>query len=424
MSKLTRRHNDPLASVVSGNHIAADLSQSLAEQIRPSVDLAAQVSSSFSATPAMANVSALSQAWRSSLFPTQSSIADMIKGLTGAGLMPKLSDQLTAAMPSSIMPELYRGGFAARFAQAYDAGSASKQAIKALAKIDMPPLVPTTTVPKFDRIYFTPAIDFASMFVGELPATDLAFNQQINVPDVLRETRRQLANLFKRLNIEDYRNAISSSSKWTDSALEHCDHSLLEGLLLDEGLALLWVVEPELRVQIFSAQSKFARLHILSDHQESIVDHYCELLEDIDQPDLAEWRDFAVEVASALRGGYTAAAQALAVNLIDIMLIENFTYQGKGQKMSHGTRRHSTRFNIDAEKEIEQGIVYGGLWGMFLQFHSDSEDAIPHQLSRHATAHAVSKRQYRRVNSLIAFMHAVDYLCLWQEGKAEKAKAA
>lgn len=348
----------------------------------------------------------------------------MIKGLTGAGLMPKLSDQLIAAMPSSIMPELYRGGFAARFAQAYDAGSASKQAIKALAKIDMPPLVPTTTVPKFDRIYFTPAIDFASMFVGELPATDLAFNQQINVPDVLRETRRQLANLFKRLNIEDYRNAISSSSKWTDSALEHCDHSLLEGLLLDEGLALLWVVEPELRVQIFSAQSKFARLHILSDHQESIVDHCCELLEDIDQPDLAEWRDFAVEVASALRGGYTAAAQELAVNLIDTMLIENFTYQGKGQKTSHGTRRHSTRFNIDAEKEIEQGIVYGGLWGMFLQFHSDSEDAIPHQLSRHATAHAVSKRQYRRVNSLIAFMHAVDYLCPWQEGKAEKAKAA
>ena len=405
-------------------NIAADLSQSLAEQIRPSVDLAAQVSSSFSATPAMANVSALSQAWRSSPFPAQSSIADMIKGLTGAGLMPKLSDQLTAAMPSSIMPELYRGGFAARFAQAYDAGSASKQAIKALAKIDMPPLVPTTTVPKFDRIYFTPAIDFASMFVGELPATDLAFNQQINVPDVLRETRRQLANLFKRLNIEGYRNAVSLSFDWIDSALEHCDHSLLEGLLLDEGLALLWVVEPELRVQIFSAQSKFARLHILSDHQESIVDHCCELLEDIDQPDLAEWRDFAVKVASALRGGYTAAAQALAVNLIDTILIENFTYQGKGQKMSHGTRRHSTRFNIDAEKEIEQGIVYGGLWGMFLQFHSDSEDAIPHQLSRHATAHAVSKRQYRRVNSLIAFMHAVDYLCLWQEGKAEKAKAA
>ena len=424
MSKLTRRHNNPLASVVSGNHIAADLSQSLAEQIRPLVDLTAQVSSSFNATPAIANMPALSQTWKKPLLTGQYFMEDMIKGLTGAWSMPELIDQLAAAMPSSIMPELYRGGFAARFAKAYDAGSTSKQAIKALAKIDMPPLAPTTTVPKFDRIYFTPAIDFASMFAGELPATDLAFNQQINVPDVLRETRQQLANLFKRLNIEDYRNAISSSSKWTDSALEHYDHSLLEGLLLDEGLALLWVVEPELRVQIFSAQSKFARLHILSDHQESIVDHCCELLEDIDQPDLAGWRDFAVEVASALRGGYTAAAQPLAVNLIDTMLIENFTYQGKAKKMSHSTRRHSTRFNIDAEKEIEQGIVYGGLWGMFLQFDSDSEDAIPHQLSRHATAHAVSKRQYRRVNSLIAFMHAVDYLSLWQEGKAEKAKAA
>ena len=425
LSKLTRRHNDPLASVASGNHIAADLSQSLAEQIRPSVDLAAQVSSSFSATPAMANVSALSQAWRNSLFLAQSSIADMIKRLTGAWSMPKPSDQLAAAMPSSIMPELYRGEFAARFAKAYDAGSTSKQAIKALTKalrgceVTLPSQIATTAVPKLDWAYRTPTIDFTSLFPGALRVSDLALTQQTDVSDVLGETRKQLADLFKRLNLEWYRNAVSLSFDWIDSALEHYDYSLLEGLVLDEGLALAWVVEPELRVQIFSAQSKFARLHILSDHQESIVDHCCELLEDIDQPNLAEWRDFAVEVASVLRSGYTAAAQALAVNLIDTMLIENFTYRGKGKKMSHGTR-----FDIDAEKEIEQGIVYGGLWGMFLQFHSDSEGAIPHQLSRHATAHAVSKRQYRRVNSLIAFMHAVDYLYLWQEGKAKKVEAA
>lgn len=190
MSKLTRRHNDPLGSVVSGNHIAADLSQSLAEQIRPSVDLAAKVSSGFSATPAIANMSALSQVWRKSLLPAQSSIADMIKGLTSAGSMPKPSDQLAAAMPSSIMPELYRGGFAARFAKVYDAGSTSKQAIKALAKVDMPPLTPTTTVPKFDRIYFTPAIDFASLFADTVPVADLVSELRSNTSDIFEGTRQ------------------------------------------------------------------------------------------------------------------------------------------------------------------------------------------------------------------------------------------
>ena len=178
--------------MVSGNHIAADLSQSLAEQIRPSVDLAAKVSSGFSATPAIANMSALSQVWRKSLLPAQSSIADMIKGLTSAGSMPKPSDQLAAAMPSSIMPELYRGGFAARFAKAYDAGSTSKQAIKALAKVDMPPLTPTTTVPKFDRIYFTPAIDFASLFADTVPVADLVSELRSNTSDIFEGTRQHL----------------------------------------------------------------------------------------------------------------------------------------------------------------------------------------------------------------------------------------
>lgn len=402
----------------------------LAGQFYYSTDIATRLLGSVGASASIANTPTLSRILESQVAPVWAVVADMLKGMTGAGALPKISDQLPATIPSPIIPKTYTGGIVAQFTQVFGLRHVSNQTIAAFTEVlrsyevELPSLATAATVLTLDWCYRTPSIDFASIFSGALPATDLAFNQQIDVPDILGETRQQLANLFKRLNIEDYRNAISSSSKWTDSALEHCDHSLLEGLLLDEGLALLWVVEPELRVQIFSAQSKFARLHILSDHQESIVDHCCELLEDIDQPDLAEWRDFAVEVAGALRGGYTAAAQALAVNLIDTMLIENFTYQGKGQKMSHGTRRHSTRFNIDAEKEIEQGIVYGGLWGMFLQFHSDSEDAIPHQLSRHATAHAVSKRQYRRVNSLIAFMHAVDYLCLWQEGKAEKAKAA
>lgn len=411
MSKLTRRHNDPLASVVSGNHIAADLSQSLAEQIRPSIDLAAQVSSSFSATPAMANASALSQAWKNSLLPAQSSIADMIKGLTGAGSMPKLSDQLAAAMPSSIMSELYRAGFAARFAKAYDAGSTSKQAIKALAKIDMPPLTPATTVPKFDRIYFTPAIDFASLFADTVPVADLVSELRSNTSDIFEETRQQLTDLFKRLNIDEY--AASLPSNWIDAGLEDYDYGLLEQLILDEGLALAWVVEPDLLTQLLTAESEFERREILTAHWEDITDHCYRLLDDITLPKLDEWRGFALKVAHALRHDNPEAAQALSASLIETMLVDNFTYDGKRERMK---RENRPQISLGA---ISRGIVYGGLWAVFLKFRTD-RDPIPSRFSRHASAHAVSTTQYTLTNSVIAFMHVVAYLHLWQEGDIEE----
>ena len=411
MSKLTRRHNNPLASVVSGNHIAADLSQSLAEQIRPSVDLAAQVSSSFSATAAMANVSALSQAWRNSLLPAQSSIADMIKRLTGTGSMPKLSDQLAAAMPSSIMPELYRGGFAARFAKAYDAGSTSKQAIKALTKIDMPPLAPTTTVPKFDRIYFTPAIDFANLFADTVPVADLFSELRSNNSDIFKETRQQLTDLFKRLNIDEY--AASLPSNWIDAGLEDYDYGLLEQLILDEGLALAWVVKPDLLTQLLTAESESKRREMLAKHWEEITDHCCKLLDKVTSQELAEWRGFALKVAHALRHDNPEAAQALAASLIETMLVDNFTYDGKRERMK---RENRPQISLGV---ISRGIVYGGLWGVFLQFRTD-RDPIPSRFSRHASAHAVSTTQYTLTNSVIAFMHVVAYLYLWQEGDIEE----
>jgi hypothetical protein len=412
LSKLTRRRNDPLASVVNGNHIAADLSQSLAEQIRPSVDLAAQVSSSFSATPAIANMSALSQTWKNPLLTGQYFMEDMIKGLTVAGSMPELVDQLAAAMAPSTMPELYRGGFAARFAQAYDAGSTSKQAIKALTKINMPPLVPTTTVPKFDWVYGTPTIDITSLFADVLPASDLAFTQQTSVSDVLGETRQRLADLFSWLNTERYRNAVSLPSNWDGIKMK--DYGLLEQLLLDEGLALAWVVEPELLTQLISAESAFKRREMLAEHWKEIIDRCYRLLEAITLPALAEWRGFALNIAAALNSGHAEAAQALAANLIETMLIKNFGWKKKSKKMAKGKQSEMT------PETIHRCMVYSGLRGVFSHFPPDDETKIPSKLSRHASAHAVSTTQYTLTNSLIAFMHVVAYLCLWQEGDIEE----
>ena len=414
MSKLTRHHNDPLASVASGNHIAADLSQSLAEQIRPSLDLTAQALSGFSATAGIANLSALSQTWKNPLLHAQSSTADMIRRLPDVGALSKASTRLAATMPSPSMPKLDTNEFVARFTQAYDAGIPSKQAIEALTKINMPPLVPTTTVPKFDWVYGTPTIDITSLFADVLPASGLAFTQQTSISDVLGETRQRLADLFSWLNTERYRNAVSLPSNWDGIKMK--DYGLLEQLLLDEGLALAWVVEPELLTQLISAESAFKRREMLAEHWEEIIDRCYRLLEAITLPALAEWRGFALNIAAALNSGHAEAAQALAASLIETMVIKDFGWKKKSKKMAKEKQPEMT------PETIHRCIVYGGLRGVFSHFPPDDETRIPSKLSRHASAHAVSAKQYTLTNSLIAFMHVVAYLCLWQEGETEKAE--
>ncbi len=400
--------------MASGNHIAADLSQSLAEQIRPSLDLTAQALSGFSATAGIANLSALSQTWKNPLLHAQSSTADMIRRLPDVGALSKASTRLAATMPSPSMPKLDTNEFVARFTQAYDAGIPSKQAIEALTKINMPPLVPTTTVPKFDWVYGTPTIDITSLFADVLPASGLAFTQQTSISDVLGETRQRLADLFSWLNTERYRNAVSLPSNWDGIKMK--DYGLLEQLLLDEGLALAWVVEPELLTQLISAESAFKRREMLAEHWEEIIDRCYRLLEAITLPALAEWRGFALNIAAALNSGHAEAAQALAASLIETMVIKDFGWKKKSKKMAKEKQPEMT------PETIHRCIVYGGLRGVFSHFPPDDETRIPSKLSRHASAHAVSAKQYTLTNSLIAFMHVVAYLCLWQEGETEKAE--
>lgn len=123
-------------------------------------------------------------------------------------------------------------------------------------------------------------------------------------------------------------------------------------------------------------------------------------------PALAEWRGFALNIAAALNSGHAEAAQALAASLIETMVIKDFGWKKKSKKMAKGKQPEMT------PETIRRCIVYGGLRDVFSHFPPDDETRIPSKLSRHASAHAVSAKQYTLTNSLIAFMHVVAYLCL------------
>ena len=61
---------------------------------------------------------------------------------------------------------------------------------------------------------------------------------------------------------------------------------------------------------------------------------------------------------------------------------------------------------------LRVAIVLGGIWGSYGEFWPSNGDVIPREFSRHGSAHGVSRRQYSRINSLLALMHVVSLLKL------------
>lgn len=180
----------------------------------------------------------------------------------------------------------------------------------------------------------------------------------------------------------------------------------LESLLLDEGLALAWVPPGAVVAKLFDASTSSQRRRIIGNHWRGISQFCHDELELIDNPGLNGHVTFALKAAESLRAGHHESAQALNANLLDTILREAFDRSARtaivGQKK---------RLDI-GEYPLRVAIVLGGIWGAHGEFWASKGDKIPREFSRHGSAHGVSRRQYSRVNSVIALMHVVSLLQL------------
>jgi hypothetical protein len=189
----------------------------------------------------------------------------------------------------------------------------------------------------------------------------------------------------------------------------------LEAMVLDEGLALAWVPERKILGQLFNAANSQDRRTILGHNWKRIANSCSDLLEGIDVPRYDSYRAFAIRVTDALLSGHSDAAQALAANLLDTMLRE--TLDIDDHKTVTG---RNARLSID-DLPLRVAIVLGGVWGSYGQYHFSRGDKIPRNFSRHASAHAVSNRQFSRINAVIALMHVTAYLKLLDSGDMDVA---
>lgn len=188
------------------------------------------------------------------------------------------------------------------------------------------------------------------------------------------------------------------------------DLDQLEVLLLDEGLALAWVPPTDILTALLAAPSKPERRRILGRRWKRVVAACRESIESAPVDDYAQYRRFALSIVTMLEDGYPEGAQALAANLLDTMLRE--TLDGPSRKEVTDQRN---RLSID-DLPMRAAMVFGGIWGSHTEFWPNRGQAVPREFTRHGSAHAVSRKQYSRLNAVIALMHVTAYIMLLDSG--------
>jgi hypothetical protein len=190
-------------------------------------------------------------------------------------------------------------------------------------------------------------------------------------------------------------------SNWGDARPPSID--VLESILVDEGIPLMWVPGPKIVEAIFKAGNASERRRVISRRWKGIIADCEAVLDGVTFAAITDERDFALQCVQALRDGHTSAAQALAANLLDSVLRKYFNDASRQKVTSNNFLRDGIKFDLD-DHIFRVSLTFAPVWCAHVKYRTEHGDPIPSTYGRHPSAHAVSRTQYKRVNAVLAIM--------------------
>ncbi|WP_404439048.1 hypothetical protein LG322_06725 [Microbacterium aerolatum] len=231
------------------------------------------------------------------------------------------------------------------------------------------------------------------------------------VSEMARSVIEGLAPTYERLRrqFQDIARTLDKRLPANWWGVDDPDWDVVATMAIDEGLPLAWVVPSDDIQRLLAADSGSHRRRILWQRRAPILTA-CE--RELGRLQMAGSEYFAErirEAAAALDSAHPAAAQALAVNVADTLGRHYLP------RFKHHSSKNGRPSTFDPEL-LASALVLGALWANYRSYEG-GKAPIPRELSRHATAHDVSKRQYSKINALIAVMLATSLLC-WLDRRA------
>lgn len=256
---------------------------------------------------------------------------------------------------------------------------------KDLSVINSDVLKAVRVTPQMDSIFSQIAknTDFGVSFAG--------FADQIARQH--RETFKSIAAAGKKLSAAFYPVNLRD--------IEDLDFKTIEEVVLEDGIALYVVPRTTIAEVLMRAEGTEARLAIIDDEQELILEDCRAVLEECETEYVSEWVSAGIHALDAFESGYITAAQALVGALVDAAVKDYL----KGQYKRYTPNKDTTTNAAYKELDVRSLIALGPIWQAYQKFHV-GKDGIPVTFSRHATAHTVSKVQYTRRNTVQGLMLA------------------
>ncbi|MFC8897880.1 hypothetical protein [Streptomyces cinereoruber] len=241
-----------------------------------------------------------------------------------------------------------------------------------------------------------------------LPAVDL-LNKQIAEMTGFQNTIRKVMEPFNLHYKQQWQGIFESLAQIRDRIypenLRDATPALevLEKLLIDEGVPLMWVPGPKAVEALLDAPDAATRRRIIGRRWKGIVNDCEAVLASIDHPRLAEPCEFAHNCVDALRDGHTNPAQALAANLLDTLMRKHFDSASRAKLTKNEFKKKGVKFNLDDYK-IRVALTFAPVWYAHAEYWPKNGDPIPGTFGRHPSAHGVSRTQYKRINAVMALM--------------------
>lgn len=202
-------------------------------------------------------------------------------------------------------------------------------------------------------------------------------------------------------------------------------HQVLE-FLQQEGIPLYLVPRASVGARLLRAPDHAKRRKVLNDCFEAIVEDCENVLSTCSEPITATEVQFTLDGLGALHAGHYKAAQALFTVTLDTLVAKLLQARFGLKKEQRGpiTRRRkgSSVPDLIDDMGVRDSFIWLAVWNSHGEFWEKNGDPIPHDYSRHATVHAVSRVQYSKRNCVQALMLVTSLIgytdLLYRESKA------